>query len=818
MKKIIIGLFVFFVVLVIAVPFLIPTKMISDKISSAAEDALHKKTVIQSVRISIFPRLGIHVSGLQIGTPKQDDFYVSLDSLFLELKWKPLFKKQVSISQISLTKPTIELYSTQTPPAPKEPASKSDTSGAELHIDSLLITDAAFTMFDPKMKPTVHVEGMSEKLSFDYSSNGTSTIDGETVIPVLLMTTPMGQLGRNTKIEIRKNIQVDANNLTIKELKIKLGSLPISLEGSVAGYSTETPNVDLKFSGGPSDIDNIIGLIPAGMLPSDLKDVESKGNLLIQGKLKGKINTKKAAESIQSSDFAIAINLSNGSIKAPQLPKPMSNIGFAINIDPKKAEVKNFNVDFGSSNINYSVLVNDYLNNPVFDFSTKSTLALTDVSALHQDLPAKDLKGSITMNIQASGAAKNPQSTVLNGLIAMNDISLDYPEMKYKVEHFNSNIKLASNNVIIQNLALLVNGSDFSGSGRIDNPMAMMNNDKNSLLKFAISIASKNLDADKLMPPPSNEESKPLPDSFYKLDGDIKATIQKLTFNKLAMTQAVGNVGIHKGLITFSPLSLHTFNGVVSLNGDVNLKNRNKPTFNLDTELKNIAVDKALAYADNINKLLKLDNSLKADIGLKAKSKGELTKDFDLNMNSLNSTGSFSLNNAVIQNHPIQKAFSKFFKGSQFDKISVKQWTQAFSVEAGKLNVNNLNFAAQNFSFNINGWQSLEGKNDFAIDAKLPPALTSKITDKLPGPIASLVGNQKQITLPFSVSGETASPTLGLNNDKLAGVAKDQLTSNVKTEAKQTLKKLVPGKKGAPKKDAIKKDAKDLKNKLKNLF
>ena len=838
MKKIIIGVLVFLILLVVVAPFVIPTKFISDKISAAIEQNLHKKTTIQSVRISILPRLGVRVSELQIGTPKQDDFYVSLGSLFVELQWKPLLKKQVSISQISLNKPTIEMYTVEAKPEQPEPAAKSDTGGMELHINSLTISEASFTMYDAKFKPTVHVEGLSEDLSFDYSADGTAAIKGKTVIPVLSVMTPAGELGKNTPIEINKDLTASPKDLSIKELKIKLGSLPISLEGSVLGYNSETPDVDLKFSGGPSDIDNIVGLVPAGMLPSDLKNVQSNGNLLVQGKLKGKINTAKAAESVQHSDFAVTINLSNGSIKAPQLEKPMSNIGFNVAVDPRKAEVKNFSADFGSSQVRFSVLVSDYLKNPVFDFTTKSSLALKDLSALHQDMPAKNLQGSVTADIQASGAAKNPMSTVLNGLVTMKDISLDYdyPGKKYTIEKFNSSLKLAQNNIILQNASLLVNGSDFSANGRIDNPMAMMNNDKNSLLKFTLNASSKNLDADKLMPPPSKEEEKTsLPDSFYKLDGDAKATITKLTFNKLAMSDAVGNIGIHKGLITFSPLSVKTFGGVIALNGNVNLKNRNKPSFNLDTELKNIAVDKALAYADNINKLLKLDNSLKANIGLKAKSKGELTKDFDLNMSSVDSAGSFSLSDAVIHNHPIQKAFSKYFKSDKFDNINVKQWTQAFSIEAGKLNVNNLNFGAQDFSFNINGWQSLEGKNDFSIDAKLPPSLTSKITDKLPAPVASLIGSQKQFTLPFSVSGDTSNPSLGLNNDKLSGSTKDlvkdkakaeteKLTKDLKADAKNTLKGLTGGstdKKTGKKtttKDNVKKEANDVKNKLKKLF
>jgi hypothetical protein len=291
--------------------------------------------------------------------------------------------------------------------------------------------------------------------------------------------------------------------------------------------------------------------------------------------------------------------------------------------------------------------------------------------------------------------------------------------------------------------------------------------------------------------------------------------------------------------VTFNPLSVKTFGGSITMKGDVNLKSRNHPTFDLDTQINNIAVDKALAYADNINKLLKLDNSLKANIALKAKSKGELTKTFDLNIPTLSSTGNFSLTDAVIQNHPIQQAFSKYFKSDQFDKLSVTKWTQAFDVNEGKLNIKDLSFGAKDFSFNVNGWQSLEGKNDFSIDAKLPAALTAKITDKLPAPVAALMGNQKQMTLPFMVSGETKSPSLGLNNEKMAGNTKDQiknqvkaesdkLTKDLKSDAKSSLQGLMGGKtddkkskttsKAAPKKEAVKKEVKDVKDKLKKLF
>jgi hypothetical protein len=784
MKKIIIGTIVFLIVLVIAVPFLIPTKTIANKISAAIEESLHKKTTIESVRFKIFPKLGVSVAGLSIGEPKKEDFFVTLQSLFLEVEWRPLLQKQIRVSKLHLNTPAVEMYTVEEKKPPVEsPKSSAEASNLQFNVREFLINQLSFTMFDAHMKPTVHIAELSENLSFDYASDGTSTIDGKTVIPVLSVMTPMGELGRNTKIEIQKKIKVDPKNLNIQELKIMLGNLPISLEGTVQEYASEHPVVDMKFAGGPSDIENIIGLIPSNIVSSNLKDIQSKGNLLVEGSLKGKIDTSKAAESVQASEFHVTVALKNGWIKHPALEKPMENIAFTINVDPKSVNVKDFHTEFGQSVVHYSAIINQYLTNPTFQFNTNTNLNLKDVAALHQDMPVKDLKGNLVLNLNATGSAKDTMATVLSGTIQAKDMSLQYPEYKYDIKNLNSSMKLDKNNIVIQSVSITINDSTITGLGSITNPMAMMNDDKKSIMGFSLNANSKDLNADKLMPPPSEEESSELPPSFYKLIGSFKFNVAKLTFNKLPMTNVNGMIGLNRGEVTFKPVSLQAFNGTMTLNGDVNIQNPKKPKFDLDTEMKNVAVDKALAYADNINKLLKLDNSLKANIGLKAKAKGELTKTFDLKMETLDSNGSFSLNNAVIQNHPIQKAFNKYFNSEKFQKIDVKQWTQAFSVEQGKLNVSNLNFGAADFDFKINGWQSLDGKNDFAVDAKLPASLTAKILDKLPGPVASLVQNQKNVTLPFSISGEAASPSLSLDSGKMSGVAKDQLTNSLKSEA-----------------------------------
>jgi hypothetical protein len=95
--------------------------------------------------------------------------------------------------------------------------------------------------------------------------------------------------------------------------------------------------------------------------------------------------------------------------------------------------------------------------------------------------------------------------------------------------------------------------------------------------------------------------------------------------------------------------------------------------------------------------------------------------------------------------------------------------------------------------------------------------------------VASLIASQKQITLPLTVSGETTSPSVGINNEKLTAESKDLLKSQLKAEtgklandAKSTLKDMInensTNKKTSPQKKDLKKDVNSSINKIKKLF
>ena len=112
MKNILIGLFtviVFVIAGLLALPFLVDLASYQDQYKPLIEDALNRKIELQSIRLTIWPRIGARIVGFTVmddpsfsATP-----FASLSSLDVGVKLLPLLSKQVEIEEITLRNPLI---------------------------------------------------------------------------------------------------------------------------------------------------------------------------------------------------------------------------------------------------------------------------------------------------------------------------------------------------------------------------------------------------------------------------------------------------------------------------------------------------------------------------------------------------------------------------------------------------------------------------------------------------------------------------------------------------------------------------------------
>jgi uncharacterized protein involved in outer membrane biogenesis len=159
MKKVVIGFCLIIALLIVAVlllPFLIDLNNYKDRYQPMIEEALNRKIVLNDLRLTIIPRIGVRIAGFTVmddpafsQTP-----FASLTSLDVGIKLIPLLTGRVEVEEITLKEPVITVIKNQHgvlnvstigkqgPPSerPKE-APPSPTEGSPLRALAMLAVD-----------------------------------------------------------------------------------------------------------------------------------------------------------------------------------------------------------------------------------------------------------------------------------------------------------------------------------------------------------------------------------------------------------------------------------------------------------------------------------------------------------------------------------------------------------------------------------------------------------------------------------------------------------------------------------------------------
>jgi AsmA protein len=160
MKKVVIGFCLIIALLIVAVlllPFLIDLNNYKDRYQPMIEEALNRKIVLNDLRLTIIPIIGVRIAGFTVmddpafsQTP-----FASLTSLDIGIKLMPLLTGRVEVEEITLKEPVITVIKNQHgalnvstigkqgPPSerPKEAPPSPPTEGGPLSALAMLAVD-----------------------------------------------------------------------------------------------------------------------------------------------------------------------------------------------------------------------------------------------------------------------------------------------------------------------------------------------------------------------------------------------------------------------------------------------------------------------------------------------------------------------------------------------------------------------------------------------------------------------------------------------------------------------------------------------------
>ena len=161
------------------------------------------------------------------------------------------------------------------------------------------------------------------------------------------------------------------------------------------------------------------------------------------------------------------------------------------------------------------------------------------------------------------------------------------------------------------------------------------------------------------------------------------------------------------------------------------------------------------------------------------------------------------ISNGKLLGFPLTAKLADVTSLTELREVNFKDWTNAFSIANGRLNIKDLKVNAGATDFVLGGSQGFDGSMDYALTVKLPSSVSDRL--KLGGAADQLLQFMKdkdgRLNIAFDVGGTSMSPSIRLNPkaqenaaktalEQKAGDAKKKLEDDLKKKAEEGLKKL----------------------------
>ncbi|MDO7850833.1 AsmA family protein [Hymenobacter convexus] len=454
MRKILLGIVVFLVVLVVAAvaaPFLF-----KDKLRALADKQIAQRVRAQvqydpaNIGVSVFhsfPDLTLDIKDLRvIGLDSfSRDTLAYLPNLRVGLDVMTVIKgEEIKINSVELERPDLSLRRLKSGRANWDvvisdsaaAAKGQDTSQVSLAIKGWKLTDGHLRYEDLTLPFRMEARGVNHSGSGDFASN-VFDMKSQTTAADLDMT--YGGVAyvtdKQLDADVTLNMDLNKNLYTFKDNKIKLNDFPFSFAGAIGLPNATDITYDITFKALETDFKTLLSLVP-GVFTEKFKNIETSGKVAFDGYAKG---TQTAT---QLPGYGVNLVVSNGRFKYPDLPREAKNINLKMKVDNPtgvtndvKVDIPQFHLDLGPDPVDGSVAI-DGLNPMKVDGRVKANVNLAEALKVY---PVKDLnmRGQFFVDGTAKGVYSKTQMPVVNAAIRLTNGYVKSAKFPAPIENIN---------------------------------------------------------------------------------------------------------------------------------------------------------------------------------------------------------------------------------------------------------------------------------------------------------------------------------------------------------------------------------------------
>jgi len=488
-------------------------------------------------------------------------------------------------------------------------------------------------------------------------------------------------------------------------------------------------------------------------LDLDLEDIEKI--YPIDGyQLKGKFNMDVLAKGLYSKDkkkFPFVdskMTLLDGSIQYKGYPHPIKDIHFFAEAISKTGDLTDAKLTI--SKLTYTLEDEPFtisgslanLNNYEYNFKVDGKADLSKISQVYP-IEGVQLTGFLDAHIRSKGLIsdleKGDYSKVTShGKLKFAGVNISGSKIPNPIRIDSAVFKFNPTKITLQKFEGKFGKSNVKIKGDISNYMAFATK-SNDLIKGDLDFQCDTLDINEWMPPPQTASGKPISarDTTHSrltvievpknIEFVFDSEIQELKYEDLKITNMDGEITIKDGVLSLHETGFNSLNAKFSVTGDYNTRDMTHPKFDMDLDVKELDINRAYREIGLMRRLAPSAANVYGRFSVTYKLKGELAKDMQPKLETLEGGGIMRIADAKINGMKLFEEISKSAKKNEMNDPHLKDFTMETEIKDNKIIVKPFSIKVSGFDADIEGVNTMNGMINYLVKIELIPFTKIKV-------------------------------------------------------------------------------------------
>jgi vacuolar-type H+-ATPase subunit H len=832
--------FLVLLILVIAAPFLFKDKLVQ-LVKDEANKSLNAKVDFGDFDLTLFssfPDFRFKIQNVSVINiePFAGDTLAYIKELSFDLNIKSVISgDKYQINSVVIDEPKIngivmndgkanwDIAKASTDTVAAAPADTSATKFA-LQLKSLEIKHATITYNDMQGNMEAVLKDLNYTMSGDFTQD---VFVLSNLLDIAETTYNMGGVGYLTKVKthFKADLDMDMPNMkfAFKENELGLNDLGLSFDGFVA-MPKEDISMDMKFAAKQTEFKSILSLIPS-VYSKDFASVQTKGNLKLNGFVKGTMHSEKDSTKNTYPSFDINLGIADAMFKYPSLPKSVNNINIDVHVanpkdylDATVIDVNKFHLEMAGNPIDMWAHVKTPISDPDLSAEVKGTINLSSVKEFVPLEKGDDMSGTVKADISAAGRMssldrKEYDKFKMAGTLEIDKMNYKTASLPYDVLLNVMKMNFTNQYVELSAFDALMGKSDVKANGRIDNFMQYIF--KDSLIKGSFNVQSNLMDLNQLMsssgstataqPAAADTAAMGVAEVPGNIDFNLNANFAKVLYDNLTIDNMVGNIVVRQKKVDMTDLKLGLLGGNVLMNGYYETTNPKKPTVNMNFKVDNFDIQKTFAAFNTVQKIAPIGQYAKGMFTATLENfKADLDQSMSPILSSLHGNGVFKTASVSVGGFPPFVKLGEALKIEQLKNLDIQNVVADYEFKDGRISLRNpVKVKVNKIDAEITGSTGFDQTIDYNWKMDIPTEMfgsqANSMVSGLLGQANTAAGTNltvpKNIKVNVGFGGTVMKPTIktGMKNDgkSTTEAVKEQVVTAVKDKANEEAQKIL---------------------------